>query len=220
MYPAPRRGSCRSLMVSTTSCRTRPHRPTRTPADSAQLGPRSPSKGHSRQRRVSGALRREERGHQVKGLDVKRRGEGNPSQGCARRSVIPMLLRAGDGQVPGEWCVTVVGVRDKRQGRPTYRLSPFIKTSDGNLEHPFAAEPRRCRADLAPERTRHAPRRISEGIDESGHEVFLHLTEESKRDVPPSGPDQPQTLHGSQFQQRQTLQRRIVGPHCHEHAHV
>ena len=89
--------------------------------------------------------------------------------------------------MPGEWCVTVVGVRDKGQGRPTYRLSPFIKTSDGNLEHPFAAEPCRSRADLASERARHAPRRISEGIDERGHEVFLHLTEESERDVPPSG---------------------------------
>src|ERR1700733_2196369 len=185
MCRAPRQGSCRSLMVLTTSCKIRPRRPIRTPAESPYFGPpvaprpsgvndasgaggnpaRSPSKGCSRQRRVSGALRREERDDQVKGVDVERRGEGNPSQGCAGRCVKPMLFRAGDSQVPGEWCVTVVEVRDKRQGRPTYRLSPFIKTSDGNLEHPFAAEPCRSRADLASERAGHAPRRISEGID-------------------------------------------------------
>ena len=61
---------------------------------------------------------------------------------------------------------------DKGKGRPTYRLSPFIKTSDGNLEHPFAAEPCRSRTDLASDRSRNAPRRISEGIDERGARGF------------------------------------------------
>ena len=108
-------GCCRFRTASTTSCPTGPRRPIRTPAESAHfeapaaLGrqrdndasgdsgnpARSPSKGCSRQRRVSGALRREERGDQVKGVDVERRGEGNPSQGGARRCAEPMLVSSG-----------------------------------------------------------------------------------------------------------------------------
>jgi hypothetical protein len=181
---------------------------------------RSPSKGYSRQRRVSGALRREMRGHQVNAVDFKRRGEGNPGEGCARRCVKSPSSRAGDSQVPGEFCFTVGGVRDNRQGRQSYGLSRFIETSDGKLEHPLAAEPCRSRANLALEGARHALRRTSEGIDERGYEVFFHITEKSESDVPPSRPDQPHTLSRPQFQQGQTLQCRIIGPYRHEHSHI
>src|ERR1019366_3924265 len=109
-------------------------------------------------------------------------------------------IPACDGQVPGEPRFALARAGDKGKGHRTDGVGCFVETRDGKLEHPFAAEPCRSRADLAMDRVRQVRGRGPKRVDERWNEVVAHITEEPEGDVPLSGRDRPEVLYRPRFQ--------------------